>query len=152
MPGGISTSSVRSSITRPAPLHFSHCFSMSCPEPLHVGHVPARTNSPNTLRETWRTRPPPPQVGHERIAVSGSAPFPPQRVHGTATPNGTSRLVPVATSARSISTLAAMSAPRPRPPLLPPPPKMSSPKNAEKRSERRSEEHTSELQSHHDLV
>src|SRR5262245_22508730 len=135
MPAGISTSSVRSSNTRPAPSHFSHGCSISLPAPLHVGQVPARTNSPKTLRDTCRTRPLPPQVGQVVTGVSGSAPLPPQRSHGTATPNGTSRFVPVATSARSISTRAAMSAPRARP-MRPPIPNRSSPKKAEKRSER----------------
>src|SRR5438477_15946 len=135
MPAGISISSVRSSTTRPAPRHFSQGRSISFPEPLHVGHAPVRTNSPKTLRDTWRTRPLPPQLGQERTGVSGSAPLPAQRSQDTATPNGTSRFVPVATSARSISTRAAMSAPRARP-MRPPTPKRSSPKKAEKRSER----------------
>ena len=70
------------------------------------------------------------------ISVPGSAPSPPQCVQVTAASNGTSRVTPCAASTRSISTVAARSAPRARPPPARPPNRTSSPKNAEKRSAR----------------
>ena len=104
------------------------------PTPPHCGHVPVRTNSPKTLRETCWTRPMPLHVVHVTGLVPGSAPLPLQRSQGTLTWKGTSRFTPLAASTSSISTSAAMSAPRAR--LVPPPPNRSSPKNAEKMSER----------------
>jgi len=89
-------------------------------------------NSPNALRETCWIRPMPLHVGQTVTSVPGSTPVASQRAHGTATRYGTSRVTPVAAAASSISTSAAISAPRA-------PPRVrvesrSSPKNAEKMS------------------
>ena len=81
MPAGISTVSVRSSTTRPAPRHSLHGVSILRPEPAQSGHACVRTNSPKTLRVTCWSRPAPPQVGQVEISVPGSAPFPLQCAH-----------------------------------------------------------------------
>ena len=74
-----------------------------------------RTNSPKTLRDTCCSRPLPPQVGQVRDRRAGlGAVAAAARRTATATSNGTSRFAPVAASTSSISTRAAMSAPRAR--------------------------------------
>src|SRR5881392_1622424 len=52
MPGGISTSSFRSSTVRPSPLQAGQGSSICCPTPRQAGQVWLRTNSPNALRDT----------------------------------------------------------------------------------------------------
>ena len=71
IPAGISTVSVRSSMTRPPPWHSSQGVSIFRPEPAQSGHACVRTNSPNTLRVTCCSRPAPPHVGHVEISDAG---------------------------------------------------------------------------------
>ena len=111
-----------------------HGVSTTLPAPAHAGHVCVRTNSPKTLRETWRSCPCPPQVWQVTRSVPGSAPSPSQRSQVAATSTSTVRLTPVNASASSIETERPRSPPRARPPRLRP--NRSSPKKAEKMSVR----------------
>ena len=116
----------------------AHGCSTIRPAPPQRGHGGVRTNSPKKLRETCCTRPAPPHVGHVRRRVPGSAPFPPQCSHVTATPNGDL----ARRAARRLDQLdldlggdvRAARARRRRPA-----PNRSSPKNAEKRSDEAAE-------------
>src|SRR6476619_1491852 len=100
MPAGTSTFSVRSASVRPAPSHSRHGVSTSTPRPRQSGHGCARTNSPNTLRETWCSRPLPSQRAQVRGCVPGSTPSPPHAMHVAATSHGTGTMTPRAAPAR----------------------------------------------------
>ena len=88
------------------------------------------------MRVTARSRPVPPQRRQVSIGVPGSAPLPWQRSQGSTSSYSTSTDVPVAASAREISTSTAMSPPwtRPPPPRPNAAPNGSPPKNASKMS------------------
>ena len=62
IPGGISTSHVRSRTSRPTPLQRSHGCSATRPSPPQVGQTPVCTSCPKAERRTCCTRPAPPQV------------------------------------------------------------------------------------------
>ena len=83
IPGGISTSIVRSSVTRPAPLHSAQGVGITSPVPPHSGQPCVRTNWPKTEDETDCSRPAPPQRGQVSGSVPGSAPEPAQAAQGS---------------------------------------------------------------------
>ncbi len=74
IPGGTSTSTVRSVVTRPSPAQTWHGCEIVWPEPPHVPHACVRMNWPNGEFETAWSRPEPPHVGHVSGVVPGSAP------------------------------------------------------------------------------
>ena len=112
MPAGTSSSSGTSSIVRPSPPQRSQGVSTIVPAPSQRGHVPERTICPRIVRETCWTRPTPAHAGHVIGEVPGAAPVPPQGSQVRAAWTWTSSVVPVTTSARSISTCATRSGPR----------------------------------------
>src|ERR687888_174877 len=69
MPGGISTSSVRSWTIRPVPSHSWHGCSTTRPTPPQREQVWVRMNSPNAVRETCSSRPAPPRHDAEQVVA-----------------------------------------------------------------------------------
>ena len=96
----------------PSPSQRSQGVSTMRPAPSQRGQVPERTICPSTVRDTCWTTPAPPHPGHVTEEVPAAAPVPLQASQLRATTTCTSSFVPVAASARSISTCAAMSGPR----------------------------------------
>ena len=94
MPAGTSTSRLRSSRTRPAPLQVSHGCSTTRPVPPQRAHAWLRMNSPKAVRETCWMRPVPPQSSQVDAVVPGWTPSPPHSAHGIATCTGTARVIP----------------------------------------------------------
>src|SRR5271170_7932373 len=78
-PAGTLTESVRSLVTRPAPEHLSHGFSIVCPRPLQEGQVRSMAKKPCCAR----TRPWPPQVLQVTGLEPARAPEPAQASQAT---------------------------------------------------------------------
>src|SRR6187551_402347 len=100
-PTGIVTDSVRSRVTRPAPLQDGHGVSMVSPRPWHDGQVRSMVKKP------WlaRTLPEPLQVGQLDGCVPGFAPEPVQASQVTLVGTRICAALPSYASASVISML-----------------------------------------------